>query len=274
VSMSDVGASGAPGPRDPNHMHRLAYLMLAPSLGRRRRAKLADQAVHRAAAAADPLAALVTEVLHNGGRTGITLLVSIPRPLRPESGDVDRELGALMPAARVACVLQRVAGVDAAHTAELLRAAGVADADAALTSVANGAPDADALRAVVVPVSGPGGARLVAAGVVVVVLGVAAPVIAVSVSGDHSGRQLPDRPVSDQQAKVAPTQHHKHRASPTPMPAPTNPVAYQLSQLLDRLDERLAKTPQDSPDLDKLRALRDAVAAQLQVYRRTGGNAP
>ncbi|HEY2834128.1 MAG TPA: hypothetical protein VGJ14_16995 [Sporichthyaceae bacterium] len=272
MSIREPGESGNPGPRDPNRMHRLAYLMLAPTLGRRRRAKLAEQAVHRAAAAPDPLAALVTEVLHNGGRTGITLLVSIPRPLRPETGDVDRELGALMPAARVACVLQRVADVDAAHTAELLRAAGVTDPETALASVDNGAPDADALRAVVVPFTGTGRARLVAAGVAVVVLGVAAPVIAVSVTGDHSGRQIPDRPVSDQQAKVAPTQHHKHRASPAPTPTPTNPVAYQLSQLLDRLDERLANTPADSPDIDQLRALRDAVAAQLKVYRSNGGN--
>jgi hypothetical protein len=253
-------------------MHRLAYLMLAPTLGRRRRAKLADQAVHRAATAADPLAALVTEVLHNGGRTGITLLVSVPRPLAAEAGDVDRELGALMPAARVACVLQRVAGVDAAHTAELLRTAGVADPDIALAAVENGAPSAEALRAVEVPIAGPNRARLVAAGAAVVVLGVAAPVIAVSVSSDHSGRQIPDRPVSDQRAKVTPTKQHKHKAAPTATPTPTNPVAYQLSQLLARLNERLAITPKDSPDIDKLRALRDAVAAQLKTYQTGDGN--
>lgn len=269
MSTREPGTSGDPGRRDPNHMHRLAYLMLAPTLGRRRRAKLADQAVHRAAAAPDPLAALVTEVLHNGGRTGMTLLVTVPRPLRPEAGDVDRELGALMPAARVACVLQRVADVDAARTAELLRAAGVTDPETALMCVENGAPDAEALRAVAVPVVGPARARLVVAGVAVVVLGVAAPVIAVSVSGDHSGRQIPDRPVSDQQAGLIP-RHQKHPASVAPTPAPTSSVAYQLGLLLNRLDERLKQTPDDSADLAKLRALREAVAAQLQVYRRNG----
>jgi hypothetical protein len=231
-------------------MHRLAYLMLAPTLGRRRRAKLADQAVHRAATAADPLAALVTEVLHNGGRTGMTLLVSAPTAGKQATG-TDRELGALMPAARVACVLQRVAGVDAARTKELLRSAGVADPDTALLSVEHGAPDAAALLAVAVPAARPARARLVAAGVAVVVLGVAAPVIAVGVSGDHDGRPISDRPVSDQ-----------HPAA-TPSPAPTDSVVFQLGQLLTRLNERAKQTPDDA----KLLALRDAVKAQLKALR-------
>jgi hypothetical protein len=232
-------------------MHRLAYLMLAPTLGRRRRAKLADQAVHRAATAADPLAALVTEVLHQGGRTGMTLLVSAPGPSKQVS-EVDRGLGALMPAARVACVLQRVADLDAEHTKELLRGAGVADPETALLSVENGAPEAAALLAVAIPTARPARARLVAAGVAVVVLGVAAPVIAVSVGGgDHDGRPIPDRPVSDQ-----------HPAA-TPTPAPTDSVVFQLGNLLSRLDERLTQTPDDA----KLKALRAAVAAQLKALK-------
>jgi hypothetical protein len=233
-------------------MHRLAYLMLAPSLGRRRRAKLADQAVHRAATAPDPLAALVTEVLHNGGRTGMTLLVSAPHPSR-QVGDVDRELGALMPAARVACVLRRVAEVDPERTKELLRAAGVGDPETALLAGEHGAPDPAALLAVAIPTPRPARARLVMAGVAVAVLGVAAPVIAVSVSGgDHSGRPISDRPVSDQ-----------HPAAVAPTPDPTNSVTYQLDQLLTRLNERLKQTPDDS----KLRTLRDAVKAQLRALR-------
>jgi hypothetical protein len=233
-------------------MHRLAYLMLAPTLGRRRRIKLADQAVHRAATAADPLAALVIEVLHNGGRTGMTLLVSVPHP-SPQTGEVDRELGALMPAARVASVLQRVAEVDAVRTKELLRGAGVSDPETALLSVENGAPDAAALLAVPVPTARPARARLVAAGVAVVVLGVAAPVIAVGVGGgDHGGQPISDRPVSDQHPAVSPT------------PGPTDSVVFQLSALLARLDDRLKQSPDDA----KLKALRDAVKAQLHALRQ------
>lgn len=252
MSTREPGTSGSPGPRDPNHMHRLAYLMLAPTLGRRRRAKLADQAVHRAATASDPLAALVTEVLHNGGRTGMTLLINLS-PSNRSDGEVDRELGALMPAARVACVLQRVAEVDAERTKELLRGAGVSDPETALLSVENGAPESAALLAVAIPTTRPARARLVAAGVAAVLLGVAAPVIAVSVSGgDHDGRPIPDRPVSDQ-----------HPAAVTPKTAPASSVTYQLDQLLGRLNARLKQTPDDT----KLRALRDAVKGQLTVLR-------
>jgi hypothetical protein len=257
VSTREPGTSGDPAPRESNHMHRLAYLMLAPTLGRRRRAKLADQAVHRAATAADPLAALVTEVLHNGGRTGMTLLVTKSSPSRA-AGDLDRELGALMPAARVACVLQRVAAVDAERTKELLRGAGVADPETALLSVENGAPDTAALLAMAIPTVGPARGRWVAAGVAVVVLGVAAPVIAVGVGGDHTG-PISDRPVSDQ-----------HTATATPSPAPTDGVEFQLGQLLNRLNERVKQTPDDA----KLLALRDAVKAQRNALRKRDAAAP
>ncbi|HEY3603484.1 MAG TPA: hypothetical protein VGL04_02340 [Sporichthyaceae bacterium] len=251
MSTREPGTSGDPTPRDSNHMHRLAYLMLAPTLGRRRRTKLAEAAVHRAATAADPLAALVTEVLHNGGGTGMTLLVTKPNPSRA-AGDLDRELGALMPAARVACVLQRVADVDAERTKELLRGAGVADPETALLSVENGAPDTAALLAVAIPTVGPTRGRWVAAGVAAVVLGVAAPVIAVGVGGNHTG-PISDRPVSDQ-----------HAATATPSPAPTDGVVFQLGQLLTRLNERVKQTPDDA----KLLALRDAVKAQLKALRK------
>lgn len=254
-----------PAPLDrtvPNReaLRRFAYLMLAPSLGRRRRATLAEAALNAALArASEPNAvrtALVAEVLRaSGGRTGIPALVHLPRPSRQVGhpvGETEHHLGAMIPAARAAYLLTHLEGQSAAEVRTVLRGAGIADPDTAL-SLALKCPLEPALVAAVQPPAPRRVApRLVAVGVGVVVLGVAAPVIAVTAGGDGS----PAQPAGNERPAV-------------PAAGPADETSQKLARLLGRLDQRLADHDGSKADRAQLRQLRDAVAAQLDQLNRT-----
>lgn len=245
-------------------LRRFAFLMLAPALGRRRRAGLASDAVDAALAKAsgpeDVRVALVGEVLRVGnGRTGIPTLVRLPRPSRQVGhpvGETEHHLGALIPAARGAYLLTHLDGLGAAQTRAVLRAAGVADPDTALSLALKSPLEPGLVAAVHPPAPRRVAPRLVAAGVGAVVLGVAAPVIAVTTGG---GNDSPAEPASVTRP-VGPTEAEAAAAEQT---------AQQLARLLGRLEERLADHQGTAADRKKLRDLRDAMAAQLNQLNAT-----
>lgn len=244
-------------------LRRFAFLVLAPGLGRRRRAGLAYGAVDAALAKArgpeDVRVALVGEVLRVGNsRTGLPTLIRVPRPSRQVGhpvGETEHHLGALIPAARAAYLLTHLDGLGPAQTRAVLRAAGVADPDTALSLALKSPLEPGLVAAVHPPAPHRVAPRLVAAGVGVVVLGVAAPVIAVTTGGNDS----PAEPASVTRP-VGPTKEEAAAAEAT---------AQKLARLLGRLEERLADHKGTAADKKKLRALRDAMAAQLKQLNAT-----
>jgi hypothetical protein len=178
---------------DAESLRRLAYLMLAPSLGRRRRAGLATAAAAAAADAAEPTTALVAEVLHTAGtRTGLAVFGQRSRG-GPRAAEAARGLGALYPAARVAYVLARLEQCNAEQTAEILRSAGVADPETAIVLAEQAPLDPAGVRLIEIPGRGAGVSRLVVGGVAAAVLGIAAPVIAVTTGGGSHPAARPRR---------------------------------------------------------------------------------
>ncbi|HWE14416.1 MAG TPA: hypothetical protein VG365_12925, partial [Solirubrobacteraceae bacterium] len=156
---------------DADHLRRLAYLMLAPSLGRSRRADLANVAAASAREAADPVTVLVRHVLHaTAGRTGLAVFA--------RAGQTDRELGALPPAARIAHVLQAVEHLTAEQAASVLRACGVGDPETAIALAAKSPLKAADLAGVQVPARATGPSRRIAAAAAAVAVGVIVPVVA------------------------------------------------------------------------------------------------
>jgi hypothetical protein len=256
---------------DAERLRRLAYLMLAPGLGRRRRVTLATAAAERAEQAADPIAALVAEVLHTaGGRVG---LAAFGHGLRRNAAGAEatRELAGLYPAARVAYVLAHLARRSAAHTADILRAAGVADPETAVEVAEKAQINAADLARIEVPdTAGPAVSRLVVGGVVAGALAIAAPVIAVTT---HGGSHPTDtaHPVDSSLARpldksLVPPAGKPH--SPAKPPATATPdTAHQLKALLAQLDRKLA-TDHDKAHRDVLVALRAAVAERLAKLPR------
>jgi hypothetical protein len=236
---------------DAEHLRRLGYLMLAPSLGRRRRLDLANAAATAAREAPDPVARLVTNVLHaTAGRTGMALFAR---------GDgVDRELGALPPAARIAFVLERVQGLTAEQASGVLRAAGVNDPETAIALAGKSPLDPALLTGIQVPVAGGRPSRRIAAAAAAVAVGVVVPVVAHNTGGhDHATDTGVSRPLGG--------------ASPTPAPAvraAASPgMAGELRALLAKIDQRL-KGDTDAADRKKLQSMRDAVAARLAELSR------
>lgn len=114
-------------------LQRLAYTILSPTLGRRRRTLIAEVAVDAAINDAEPPDAtypdlreqVVRRVLATGRRRTVlaTRLASPPRPASPGRPD----LAWLLPAARAAYALRHLEGLDRTETHRLLAAAGVGD---------------------------------------------------------------------------------------------------------------------------------------------------
>ncbi len=237
-------------------LRRLAFAILSPALSRHRRARLADgyarQAVtdtttYPAARAQVVKAALLT----GAGRIGL--------PTRGRS-ETDRALAAMMPASRAAFVLLHLENLPAAKVTELLTQAGVPDAATAVGLAERTPLDPTALRALVVPVAARFGPRAVAVAAVVLVVGVAAPVIAVTTSGDDDT----PAPVSNQ-TPVQP-------AAPTADAiAKAVQLDRDLTRILTRLDEELARSDQNKAEIKRLQTLRAAVIAE---QKRLGGSPP
>ena len=114
-------------------LHRLAYTILSPSLGRRRRALIADVAVDRAISSGevpgisypDLRERVVRRVLATGRRRTVLATRATCRP-RPDAA-TRPDLAWLLPAARAAYALRHLEGLDRAETHKLLAAAGVGD---------------------------------------------------------------------------------------------------------------------------------------------------
>ncbi|MGQ0845702.1 MAG: hypothetical protein ACT4QF_16395 [Sporichthyaceae bacterium] len=259
-----------------DRLRRFAFLMLAPSLGRRRRATLAQTAVDAAfVAAAEPnvvRTAVIVEVLRaSGGRTGLPRLVRVPRPSHQVGhpiGETEHHLGALIPAARAAYLLTHLEGVSAEETRSILRAAGVSDPETALSLALKCPLEPSVLASVDPPGPRKIAPRLVAAGVGIVVLGVAAPVIAVTTGG---GDDSPAEPASNSTPVVP------EPAAPAVAPATATSAqtAQKLAVLLGRLEQRLADHEGSKTDKKRLKQLRDAMAAQLdQLNKAATSQAP
>jgi hypothetical protein len=237
---------------DADHLRRLAYLMLAPSLGRRRRLEFANAAATAAQEAADPVARLVTHVLHaTAGRTGMALFA--------RSDGVDRELGALPPAARIAYVLEHLQGLTAEQASGVLRAAGVTDPETAIALAAKSALDPALLAGVQVPASAGGRpSRRIAAAAAAVAVGIVVPVVAHNTGGhDHATDTGVSRPLGGGSATTPPA-----------VRTPASPdMTAELGALLAKIDQRL-KGDTEPADREKLKTLRDAVAAKLAQLSR------
>jgi hypothetical protein len=239
---------------DADHLRRLAYLMLAPSLGRRRRLDLASDAAGAAREAGDPVARLVTHVLHaTAGRTGMVLFA--------RSDGVDRELGALPPAARIAYVLEHVQGLTAQQASDVLRAAGVTDPETAIALAGKSPLEPVLLAGIQVRDPSRGrGSRRIAAAAAVVATGVVVPVVALNSGGhDHATDTGVSRPLGGSPAPTTPAAPAAAAASPN--------MAAELRTLLTKIDSRL-KSSVDPTDRKKLQQLREAVAARLAQLPR------
>lgn len=256
-------AERPPAPLERERLRRVAFLMLAPGLGRRRRATLAGAAVDIALArAGEPNAirtALVVEVLRvGGGRTGLPTLIRLPRPsgqVGHPVGETEHHLGTLIPAARAAYLLTHLEGLSAAETRTVLRAAGISDPETALSLALKCPLKPGVVASVQPPTPRRVAPRLVAVGVGVVVLGVAAPVIAVTTGGGGdapapAGVQNPVGTSTPAEATAAEKQAAK--------------TTQDLARVLGRLEQRVADHKGTKAQKRELQALRDAVAAQLE----------
>jgi hypothetical protein len=257
-------ANGSPDPVDearaPNadleRLRHLAYVVLAPALGRARRARIADELARAnlGDGASYPAARdrLLHDVLHVSPRpSGVNALTTRMSRGVSES-PAESALAAMTPATRAAYVLTRLESVPIARAEALLRQAGVADPRTAVAMAGNADLTPDDVRAVVVPV--PTGSRrpkIIAAAAAVLVVGVAAPVIAVTASG---GDDTPE-PVSNQ----TPTQPAEPDKAAI---AKAVQLDRDLTRILERLNEELARPDQDKAEIKRLKTLRAAVIAQ------------
>ncbi|MBA3743261.1 hypothetical protein [Sporichthya sp.] len=238
-------------------LRRLAFAILSPALGRGRRARLADTYARRAGSETSTHPAARAQVVRSALLTGSGRL-GLPTP-RGRS-ETDRALAAMMPAARAAFVLLHLENLPAPKVAELLTQAGVPDAATAVGLAERTPLDPTALRALVVPGPARFGPRTVAVAAGVLVVAVAAPVIAVTTSG---GDDTP-APVSNQ-TPVQPAQPNADAI------AKAVRLDRDLTRILTRLDEELARADQDQAEIKRLRTLRAAVVAE---QKRLGGSTP
>jgi hypothetical protein len=263
--LTGAAASPTAGGEDPTAgLLRLAYVILSPSLGRRRRARIAEKAVRRslgdgpgAVGPAEVRVRLVKRVLFAGRG-----LVTIPRPTgRGPAGETDRRLAALVPAARAAWALRRLEGLDAEETADLLRAVGVRDPETVVALAERTPLDEHVVRSVEIPLRGATRRnRLVLSGVVAAVLAIAAPVLAAQADGgahpDPAGRIAPASSSTDVQAPPA---------GPAAGPATDGAkVRRDLDRILKRLTAALKEPGTAGPEADRLRSLMAAVREEQQ----------
>jgi hypothetical protein len=253
-------ANGSPDPEDTvsppdadlERLRHLAYVVLPPSLGRPRRARVADELARAnlSGGASYPAARdrCIHEVLRVSPRpSGLGALTA--RASVGGESPAEKALGAMTPATRAAYVLTRLENVPVARAEALLKQAGVADPRTAVAMAGRVELTPVDVRAVVVPLpSGSRRPRLIAAAAAVLVVGVAAPVIAVTSSG---GGDTP-APVSNQ----SPEQPDKAAI------AKAVQLDRDLTRILQRLNEELARTDQNKAEIKRLKTLRAAVIAQ------------
>lgn len=268
-------ANGSPDPErvarppdaDVERLRHLAYVVLAPALGRPRRARIADELARRHLADGATFAGardrLISEVLHVGTRpSGLSALGHRAQGRGAES-PAEIALAAMTPATRAAYALTRLENVPAARAEALLRQAGVADPRTALAMAGRADLAPEDVRALTAPIpTGSRRPRIIAAAAAVLVVGVAAPVIAVTAGGGSGDTPAP---VSNE----TPTQG----AQPPDADAIAKAVQLDrdLRRILDRLDDELARQDQDKAEIKRLRTLRAAVIAE---QKRLGGSAP
>jgi hypothetical protein len=227
-------------------LRRLAFAILSPALGRHRRARTADSLARRAASATADQAAARVQVVHAALLAG-TGRISLPAP-RGRS-ETDRALAAMMPASRAAYVLLHLENLTPKATTALLTQAGIPDAATAVTLAERTPLDPTALRALLVPTASRFGPRTMAAAAAVLVVAVAAPVIALTTSG--GGRDTP-APVANETA-VSPDKAAIAKAVQ---------LDRDLTRILTRLNQELARANVDHAEVKRLRTLRAAVIAE------------
>lgn len=252
-------ANGSPDPVDAarppdadlERLRHLAYIVLPPSLGRPRRARIADELARANLADGTSYPAArdrcIHEVLRVSPRpSGVAALTA--RASRGGDSPAESALAAMTPATRAAYVLTRLDAVPIPHAEALLKQAGVADPRTAVAMAGRADLTPVDVRAVVVPLpTGSRRPRLIAAAAAVLIVGVAAPVIAVTTGGGDT-----PEPVSNQ----TPTQPDKAAI------AKAVQLDRDLTRILARLNEELARKDQDQAEIKRLKTLRAAVIAQ------------
>lgn len=277
-------SSGDTAPDRVDDLRRLAFTILSPSMARSRRARLADTLARTAVEVTrDRPAArqhLVSAALHVGPtRLGL--------PRRRGTGvdspaqAVERSLAAMAPAARAAFALLHLENLSTGQAEELLTAAGVPDPQTAVSLAERTPLDPAAIRALTVPApAGAARTRIVAAGAIVVVVGLAAPVLAATAGGGES-EDAPQAPATvpnigpEQAAEPAPAPakapDEKPATEQAEQPAPQQAeqqatqqadVERDITRILRRLDDELARPDLAADELARLRTLRAAVLAE------------
>jgi hypothetical protein len=268
-----VQPSGGVTPEALLPMRRLAYTVLPPSLGRRRRARLADTLAHRAllqgASRRTARAHLIREVLHSG-RSGSWIPAPVARlGETPTDRAVDRALGAMVPASRAAFALLHLEGLTPAQATAVLEVAGVQDAQTAVVIAERTPLDSLALRSLVVRVPTTAiSPRLAAAAVLGLVLAIAAPVIAVDAfSGDDSAPAVvvaqtsldSGREAAVSAAKVALRDARERKLTQEATAADEQ----RLTHSLRRLNAEIRRGGVGRKQLRRLRSLRSEVRQEL-----------
>lgn len=285
------------GPR----LLRLAYVILSPSLGRRRRARIAEATLRKSldeqgrrgtggriptarlnpAELAEVRLRLVQRVLFlgRGWRT-------IPGPAggwRPATGakgagtrDAERQLAALVPAARAAYALRLLERLSIDQTCALLRTVGVRDPETVTALADKATLDEQQIRALEIPLGRPVRRRLVLAGVAVAVIGVGAPVIAAQASGSGASqttpRVAPAAHTTQVDAPAPPTQRKTSADTPSAAEqqdearrqARVEKVQRDLARILRQLTTALKESGTDGPEADRLRQLMNTVKKQQE----------
>lgn len=129
--MSGEPASTAlsvPPADDRARLQHLAYTILSPSLGRRRRTLIADVAVDGAYSSSVGYSVLRERVVRSTLATGRRRAVQATRVGRHRpTASVEPEPAWLLPAARAAYALRHLEGLDRNETHQVLASAGVGD---------------------------------------------------------------------------------------------------------------------------------------------------
>lgn len=278
TSADGFSPSAAALPGDLMPMRRLAYTVLPPTMGRRRRARMADSLARQALDLGDTRltarAHLIREVLH-AGRSGSWVPAPVARlgeTSTAASRATEKALGAMVPASRAAFALLHLENLNPAQATALLDLAGVQDASTAV-SIAERIPlDPEAVRALVVPVpTAAVSPRLVAGVAVGLVLAIAAPVIAVtSFSGPAESS-----PVSNQQRmdndREAAVSAAKNALKDARDRAASSNAAAEVDRSLQRILKQLNQSL-DDPGLSKkaerrLRNLKQSINEERERLR-------
>lgn len=282
--MSSGATDGMPPLGDPGliPLRRLAFTMLPPSMSRRRRARLADTVARDALRGSADHEAARTAVVHaalHAGRGGLPIpgLPTLGGAAGPMARATERALAAMVPATRAAFALLHLEYLSAAKVTAVLADAGVHDPQTAVTLAKRTPLEPSALRSLVVPVpSAATRPQLRAAGVGVLVVAVAAPVLAAAAFGQDDNPAPvatvvtvdAERDAAVRSAEMALREARAREASQSATAAATADADRSLARIQRRLDSALDRPGATRKETKRLKALRSAVKAERARLKR------